>query len=123
MLHNICTYGLFRKDQGRYNYMQAMFGNDSIFYIKTIKLPGYKMYDCIFNPTIERTLNQEDFVIVDLLRVTDKAYEEIEKIDSGGKFFEEFISIDDIYYSIFIEIDIGEESKISIVEDGDWTKV
>lgn len=123
MLINVCTYGLFRKGEANYNYVQCKFGPDSILYLKTIKIPGYKMYDCIFNPTIERTLNKEEYITVDLLRVNDDVYQYIEKIDSGGKFFEDYISIDDVNYSIFLEVDIETKYREHLIENGDWKSI
>ncbi len=118
MLNNICTYGLFRKDECNYNYCKKQFGSGSILYTKTIEIPGWIMYDCAFNPSIERTLSPDDKIVVDLIRVDEKVYDFIKKVDSGGTFFEDVISIDDVSYSIFIEATV--KNKIRQIEKGDW---
>lgn len=123
MWNKICTYGLFRKGEYNYNYVKKIYGEDSILYIKTCNLEGYKMYDCIFNPSIEQSLESKHKVIVDLIKVDDKAFKFIKEMSTGGSFFEDFINIDDVYYSIFIEHGVDINHKSRPLECGDWSVI
>ncbi len=121
--NNICTYGLFRQGQCYNTHVRGRFGEDSIEYIRTVNIPGYIMYDCIFNSSIEKTCNEKDIIVADLIRVNDEVYQFIKEMDTGGKFFEDIISIDDVNYSIFVEHDIDKNHKTTLVESGDWSNV
>jgi hypothetical protein len=117
-MNKICAYGLYRKGGLNYDYIHRKSGIDSLLYKKTINLPGYKMYDDIFSPTIEFTGDSKDKIVVDLMLANDEVYKNIISLHDGSSFFEQLVNIDDEFYSIFIEWPIRQNLKE--VEDGNW---
>lgn len=119
-MNAICTYGLYRKGEVGYDFLQNSYGKNSILYKRTVDIAGYRMYDAIFSPTIEFTGNLKDKIVVDLMMVDDTVYNYMKRVEVNQNFFEHLLNIDFEFYSIFVEWPIKEDYKE--VEYGDWSK-
>jgi len=105
-----------------YNYTKIInkHGVNSMKYIKTIKLPGFTLYDTNLGyPTAIRSFG-DNIIVVDLFELDDHAFESIEYMEVNAGYEEDFVSIDDQTYSIFLFSSNQIEENFKLITSGDW---
>lgn len=121
-MNKICVYGVYRKGMIGFDFLLKTFGSNSVLYKRTVDLPFYVMYDCIFHAAIEFTGKRKDNIVVDLLLVDDAVYNYLKSVKRTN-YFEHLVNIDYQFYSLFIEWPVPEDEKYKEVVYGDWVKL
>lgn len=112
-------YGSLRS--GQYNFNR--FGPGTQKYIKTLRIPGFKMVNLGYYPCVTESDNLQDEITVELHEVSEGAAEKIYFMEKGAGYLPKYIEIDGekcvIYFCTpeFIK-QSGKENNI--IESGDW---
>lgn len=131
----LLAYGSLRKGQYNFNRISNLFSSkDVIQYVRTIKLPGYKMYSLGSYPACIHTGTRSDIIECDILRMHNSAFDIIDRMEVGAGYtqYSTPIVFKDgfIQYnkdmSIYIFEDIDEETMKTKFQgeviDGNWVK-
>lgn len=108
-------YGSLRS--GQYNFNR--FGPGTQKYIKTVKIPGFKMYNLGYYPCVTESDNLQDEITAELHEVNEEAAKKIYFMEKGAGYLSKHIEIDGekavIYYYTSEHL-----NRNNIIESGDW---
>jgi gamma-glutamylcyclotransferase (GGCT)/AIG2-like uncharacterized protein YtfP len=93
MGHYIAAYGTLRKDH--YNFKRF----ESLEYIKTVRIPGYELWDFGPYPYIIEKENAE--ITVDILKTNASTKRSIDSMEIGAGYKLKEITIDDMQCTIY----------------------
>lgn len=112
-------YGSLRKPM--YNYIKFLqtYGQQSMFYKKTITIDGYELYDLGSYPGIKDAKPSKK-IVVDLFEISEDVYNSIHDMEIQAGFYEDDIIVDEFSYKIFPYA--GRICERSLVISGDWVK-
>lgn len=99
-MQKCCFYGSLRRPLYNYERFVKLYGNEQMQYIKTIRIPHFKLYDLGFYPTTVRTA-EDSTIVVDLFNVGETAFQSIKYMELGAGYNLEVVEIDGEYYNIF----------------------
>lgn len=113
-------YGSLRKGEYNNDRMIRFFGEDQVRYIKTVKIPGYKLYDTGFSyPAIIET-NTDDCVVMDIMEIGEEAYDWVHGMEiSAGYILRQFTKDKESY---FLYVYTKKQPGFTLVESGNWLK-
>lgn len=118
-MNNCCFYGSLRKPMYNYKRFIEYYGENSIIYKMTTKIPGFELYDISGNyPAAIKSYNDKEMV-VDLFSISDSAYDSIQYMEKSAGYYEDTVCINDEFYSIFLFHKEKLQNKQPI-ELGDW---
>lgn len=105
--------------------MLDRYGDSGVNYLKTTVIRGYKLYDLGMFPAAVLVADTipgiSTEMTVDLFEVNTLCWNDIEQMEKGSGYYEDLISIDDVFYSIFLMDEDQVKGKDSI-QAGDWKK-
>lgn len=106
-------YGSLRRGMSNYKIYET-----SLEYIKTVKLPGFRLYSLPNYPFAVRSKNQRDTIVAELCKVTNKQIEKsIHALEiSVGYYYDEVI-VEGKNVGIYLYESPGNHPP---VEHGDW---
>ena len=120
-------YGTLRKGHENvsrdktYNYER--FGSGTQKYIKTLRIPGYKMYDLGHYPCIVESDNNNKEITVELHEVNEEAAQKISFMEKGAGYLSKNIEIGEekaIIYFYPKELINKLHCQDSEIKSGDW---
>jgi gamma-glutamylcyclotransferase (GGCT)/AIG2-like uncharacterized protein YtfP len=117
-MKKVLVYGSLR--EGMYNFKRVLnfFGESSIKKIDSVTLKGFNIFDLGHYPGLNKSENEKDTVVFDLMEVSDKAFEFIERMELGAGYSKHYNEEHDAYYYVYdYKLDIN-----SKVKSGDWVK-
>ncbi len=114
----IATYGSLRKGQYNYERFCEAYPNE-IKYIKTISTYGYKLYSLGPYPGV-KVGNHMDDIILDLLEVSERVYDIINRMEIGAGYRAQFLSHEKKVYTIYIYQ--GMVFEVDRIDHGNWSK-
>lgn len=109
------------KNNKTYNYER--FGAGTQKYIKTLRIPGFKMYNLGYYPCVIESDNLEDEITVELHEVNEDAAQKIYFMEKGAGYLSKRIEIDGeksvIYFCTpgFVK---QQNKQNNLIESGDW---
>jgi gamma-glutamylcyclotransferase (GGCT)/AIG2-like uncharacterized protein YtfP len=110
-------YGSLRK--GHYNY--KYFAN-GLKYIKTIKVPYYKLYSLGAYPGIKPTTDSNDLITCDLMEVTcEDVAKSIHRMELGAGYSYKFLNVNEDKKAIIYEYE-GPVRETDKATSGDWSE-
>lgn len=106
-------YGSLRRGMTNYEIYKP-----SLEYIKTVRLPGFRLYSLPRYPFAVRSVDSEDVIVAELFKVTSKhAEQSIHELElSVGYYYDEVI-IEGNSAGIYLYESAGNHP---LVEHGDW---
>ena len=118
MSKRILVYGSLRNGEYNFQSFQRVFGNN-IKYEKTLEIEGFSLYSLGPYPGINKSLNKNSKLTVDILNVNEVVYNQIKEMELGAGYKEEFVNIDGEQLPIYVyKYPLNKEY---IVESGDWS--
>lgn len=109
-------YGTLRLEMENY----AMFSN-TLIYINTVSLAGYRMYSLREYPYVVHTADSTDTIVVDLFRITSAQTEQMiyeMEIDAG--YILSTVAIDGKIFGLYMFTSANPAHRV--VPGGDWVK-
>lgn len=128
----IC-YGSLRAGEYNFNRIRELFGEESMKYVKTIQLKGFRMYSLGSYPAAIQTYTDEESITCDIMTVSpsvDKYIEEME-VGAGYSCYSETVTVSqsNVYKAVEASIYLFEEDEeanllgyAQRVHSGDWIK-
>ena len=108
------AYGSLRK--GEFNFDR--FGKDTIKYITTKTIKGYKMYSLGFYPFLIFTGNKEDEVTCDVLETYPEIFEEIKNMEYEAGYIDTTEENLPLFIMEFTNCNILQ--RLPEIKSGDW---
>lgn len=116
--HLYAFYGSLRK--GMYNYNGLKSGME---FMKTVEVPGFKLYSLGAYPCVVRTDSPEDKLTVDLFVVTGENESRIHRMELGAGYSYEEVEVEGESYGIYtFPTTSTTYLRDRYVPGGDWVK-
>lgn len=119
-MNKILVYGTLR--QGDYNFdrIAHAFGSDSIKKVGEASIPNYKLFNLGFYPGINKSDNENDVIVCDVLEVNDQAKRFIDGMEFGAGYKIANVNLNGENHEIYeYKRELNENSRI---KSGDWFK-
>lgn len=113
-----CFYGSLRRPLYNYERFVSLYGIEQIKYIKTIRIPHFKLYDLGYYPAVVRT-SQDCNIVVDLFDVGEMAFTAIKHMELGAGYNLELVNIDGENYNIFTFEEV-QLKRCNLITSGDY---
>lgn len=115
-------YGSLRKGLYNYKRFRQIYG-DGIVYKKTIKLPGFRLYDLGYYPAAIRvhTKFTDDEITVDLMEIAQECYYNIQNMELNAGYNIDTVLIEEEKHCIFTFY-LDQVNHLQKIEGGDWFK-
>lgn len=120
----ILVYGSLRKGAYNYDRFKAYF-EDEFQYVTTLKIEGFDLYALPYGyPGIKRNSIENNILIVDIIKVSDECFDEIEAMEIHSGYHTVKIDVVDIEhgnsYNCTLFVYDGPVEKSQLVKNGDW---
>lgn len=116
--YRLYVYGSLRKDEYNFKSVQKQFGKESIRYIKTKTVGGYKLYDLGSYPGIIKSGTYGSKLTVDELHISKEVFEYIDAMEVGAN-YEQLRNA--TYNDEIMYLYKGDVTPKMLVENGDWS--
>ncbi len=119
---NLCAfYGSLRKPMHNYTRFINIFSPKNFLYIRTTTTLGWEMYEVNpFYPGI-RPAGNDKSIVIDLFDLSDKAYENVHRMETSADFYEDSIFIDNGNTANIFPYS-GDISGLNIITHGDYIR-
>lgn len=106
-------YGSLRSGMANYAIYRS-----SLQHIKTVRLPGFKLYALTHYPYAVKSARVADSIVAEIFRVTNKQAERsIHALELQAGYFYDEVVVDDLPVGIYLYPSAGNHP---VVEGGDW---
>ena len=106
-------YGSLRRGMANYKIYEP-----SLEFIKTVKLPGFRLYSLPNYPFAVRSADQRDVIIAELFKITNKEAEQrIHALELRVGYYYDEVIVDGESAGIYLYESAGNHP---LVEHGDW---
>lgn len=110
----VLFYGSLRKGEYNYNYFK-----NGLTYIKTLQIPGYKLYSLGSYPGIKKSNNKDNVITVDLFQINNwKIGKSIDLMEKAAGYGVSNISINNQNAKLYVYN--GAVGKENLIKSGDW---
>lgn len=113
----LCVYGSLRKGDYNFDRFLNYFGKD-FEYQETTEITGYKLYSLGAYPFVQKTDNEKNKLIVDIIKVSEECANNIDMMERGAGYNIDTININGEECTIYT---MDREGDV-LVESGDWIK-
>lgn len=112
-------FGSLRNNEYNHRRFVRIFGENSMVYIETKTIEGFKLYSLGAYPTVVKTDNPDHKLVVDLFEVSDDAMTSIDEMERGAGY--DSIKIDGATLYLFTMSEKEADKYYKHVESGDWS--
>lgn len=119
-MNRILVYGTLR--QGDYNFERIAnaFGSDSIKKVGEANVKNYKLFNLGFYPAVNKSDNEDDVIVCDVLEVSNDAKNFIDRMEFGAGYKLENVNLDGKDHAIYeYKSELSEGLRI---KSGNWFK-
>lgn len=118
-VRRVAVYGSLRKGEYNYNAFQRMYGDDALRYQRTTTIPGWTLFSLGSYPGIKKATDPDQELTVDLMEVSERAYQSINGMELGAGYNNVTVEIDGTEYTLYEYAynRLGER-----VSHGDWSR-
>lgn len=116
----VCLYDNFRKGEKLFKQKQRVFGTDCFYYVKTITIDGFRMFNAFFEPVVVPG-GMGDVIVADIIEMTSAAYYIMMDDQKRLGMYEDIICVDGEFIPIFLNQYPGRYvHKLNVIPDGNW---